>query len=88
MELLGGVGHVESRFGPLGDSVGIGAPNLPYPQKLFWTHPMELLGDVGHVESPFGSFGDSDNLDSKSVHGLRETYRRLRNHFGRTRWNS
>jgi hypothetical protein len=25
MELHGEVGHVESRFGPLGDSVGVGA---------------------------------------------------------------
>jgi hypothetical protein len=25
MELLGGVGHLESRFGPLGDSVSVGA---------------------------------------------------------------
>jgi hypothetical protein len=25
MELLGGVGHVESRFGPFGDSASVGA---------------------------------------------------------------
>jgi hypothetical protein len=25
------------------------APNIPFAQKSFWTHPMELLGDVGHV---------------------------------------
>jgi hypothetical protein len=29
-------------------------PNIPYAQKLFWTHPIELLGDVGHDESCFG----------------------------------
>jgi hypothetical protein len=32
MELLGDVGHLESRFGPLGDNVCVGAqfaPNLP-----------------------------------------------------------
>jgi hypothetical protein len=36
MELLGDVGHVESHFGPYGDSVGVGAnigarfaPNVP-----------------------------------------------------------
>jgi hypothetical protein len=34
-------------------------PNVPQPQKLFWTHPMELQGEVGHVESRFGSFEDS-----------------------------
>ena len=49
---------------------------------------MELLGDVGHVESRFGPFGDSGNLDTRWVHGLRRTYHRLKNHFGRTRWNS
>jgi hypothetical protein len=28
MELLGDVGHVESRFGPFGDSVSVGARQL------------------------------------------------------------
>jgi hypothetical protein len=49
---------------------------------------MELLGDVGHVESCFDPFGDTDNLDAREVHGLRRTYHGLRNHYGRTRWNS
>jgi hypothetical protein len=34
------------------------APNVPWTQKSFWTHPMELLGDVGHGELYFGQFGD------------------------------
>jgi hypothetical protein len=46
---------------------------------------MELLGDVGHVESHFGLFGDSVSIDARQVHGLRQTYQRLINHFGRTR---
>ena len=46
---------------------------------------MELLGVVVHVESRFGLFGDSANLDARLVHGLRRTFRRLRNHFGDTR---
>jgi hypothetical protein len=37
---------------------------------------MELLGDEAHVEARFGLFGDSANLDK--VHGLRQTYHRLR----------
>jgi hypothetical protein len=49
---------------------------------------MELLGDVGHVEAPFGTFGHSANLDARYVHSLRRTYQRLKNHFGRTQWNS
>jgi hypothetical protein len=44
---------------------------------------MELLGDLGHVESRFGLFADSANLDARLVQGLRRTYHRLRNHFGR-----
>jgi hypothetical protein len=49
---------------------------------------MELLGDVGHVESHFFLFGDSVSVGARLVHGLRQTYHRLRNQFGRTRWYS
>jgi hypothetical protein len=38
------------------------------------------------VDARFGLFGDSANLDARLVHGLRRTYHRLRNHFGRIRW--
>ena len=48
---------------------------------------MVLLGDEAQVKASFVPFGDSANLDARSVHGLRRTYHRLRNHFGRTRWN-
>ena len=56
MELLGGVGHVESCFGPFGGGTSIGARYVHgyVGQKLFWTLPMVLLGYVGHVESSFG----------------------------------
>jgi hypothetical protein len=47
---------------------------------------MELLGDEAQVEARFCPFGDSANLDE--VHGLRRTYHRLENRFGRIRWNS
>jgi hypothetical protein len=94
MKLLGEVGHVEPRFGLFGDSVlcrcKIGSrfvPNIPQAQKSFWTHMMELPGDLGQVESRFGLFADSANLDARLVHGLRQTYHRLRNYFGRTQWN-
>jgi hypothetical protein len=40
-----------------------------------------LLGNLGHVESHFGLFADSANLDARLVHGLRQKYHRLRNHF-------
>ena len=52
MELLGDTGHVESRFGPLGDGVSVGARQVhglrqTYHRlrKSFWKHPMVLLGD-------------------------------------------
>ena len=55
MQLLGNVGHVESRSVRLEMVlVLIGAwfaLNVPKAQISFWTHPMELLGDMGHVES-------------------------------------
>jgi hypothetical protein len=46
-------------------------------------HLMKLLGHVGQVEPRFGPFGDSG-----SVHGLRQIYHRLINHFVCTRWYS
>jgi hypothetical protein len=49
---------------------------------------MELLCDVGQVESRFGLFGDSVSVSARQVNALRQTYHRLRNHFGRTRWHS
>jgi hypothetical protein len=39
-------------------------PNVPYAQKLFWTHVMVLLGDEAQVDAHFGPFGDSANLDA------------------------
>jgi hypothetical protein len=44
---------------------------------------VELLGDEAQVEARFGPFGDSAILDE--VHGLRRTYHRLLNQFGRIR---
>ena len=49
---------------------------------------MELLADVGRVESLFGLFGDGVSVSARQVHGLRQTYHRLRYRLGRTRWFS
>jgi hypothetical protein len=49
---------------------------------------MELHGDVGHVESCFGPFGDSVGVGARKVQDWHQTYNRLRNHFGCTRWYS
>jgi hypothetical protein len=40
-----------------------------------------LLGDEAQMEARFDSFGDCANLDSRYVHGLRRTYRKIENHF-------
>jgi hypothetical protein len=49
---------------------------------------MVLLGDEAQVDARFISFGDCANLDARWKHDLRRMYHRLRNQFGRTRWNS
>jgi hypothetical protein len=51
-------------------------------------HLIKLLDDVGHVESCFNPFGDVVSVGARWAHGLRQTYHRLRNHVGRTRWYS
>jgi hypothetical protein len=45
---------------------------------------MELLCDLGCVESRFGLFGVSVSVGARCVHGMRQTYHRHGNHFGRT----
>jgi hypothetical protein len=47
---------------------------------------MELLGDVGQGESCFKTFGNGVIVSPRKVHGLRQTYHRLSNRFGRTQW--
>jgi hypothetical protein len=49
---------------------------------------MVPLGDDAQVEARYGPIGDGAKLDARMVHGLRQTYHRLGNRFGRTQWNS
>jgi hypothetical protein len=46
------------------------------------TPAIVLLGDGAQGYARFSPFGDS--LDIRWMHGLRRTYHRLRNNFGRT----
>jgi hypothetical protein len=46
---------------------------------------MGLLDDVVQVEGQFSPFGDCATLDARLVHGLRRTYRRLKNSIAHTR---
>ena len=48
---------------------------------------MVVLGDEAQLKARFGRFGHSGNIDARRVHGLRQTFHRLGNYFGRTRWN-
>jgi hypothetical protein len=56
--------------------------------EIIFDAPMDLLGDMGHVESRFGPFVDSVSLGARWINSLHQTYHSLRNHYGRTRWNS
>ena len=79
-----GLNHLETVLVSAQDRCTVFAKHT-MAQKSFWTHQMVLLGNEAQVEAHFGPFGDSGNLDSRLVHGLRETYHRLRYRFGRTR---
>ena len=50
--------------------------------------PDGTAGDEAQLKDHFGPFGDSGNIDARWVHCLRRTFHRLRNQFGRSRWNS
>jgi hypothetical protein len=48
-------------------------------------HLMVLLGDEAQVEDRFSLFEDSGNLDTISVHGLCQSYHRIRKRIECTR---
>ena len=68
MELLGDVGHVESRSIRL-ETMLVSVQGLPQTyhrlRKSFWTHSMVALGEEAQVEARFGPFGGSANLDAR-----------------------
>jgi hypothetical protein len=49
---------------------------------------MVLLGEEAQVEAAFGLFGDGISVDVRSLDSLCQTYNRVKNHFGHTRWYS
>ena len=55
---------------------------------IVFNAPMVLLGDEAQLVARFSPCGDCANLDARYVRGLRRTYHRLGDRFGRTRWNS
>ena len=86
MELIGDVGHVESRSVCLEmvlvlvqDRCTVCAKRTIISDIVYRTHLMVLLGDDAQLEARFSPFGDSANFDARSVHGLCRTYHRLRN---------
>jgi hypothetical protein len=65
------VGHVESRFGPFGDSVRVGAiyvhgfPQMYYLSELVLDTPDDTPGYEAQVEACLSPFGDSANLNAR-----------------------
>jgi hypothetical protein len=94
MELISDVDRVESRFSLFRDSVSVSEDRCTVCTEH--TICIEIVLDTldgtpryeAQVEARFGLFGDSTSLDARLVHGLRRTYRRLRNNIRGTRWNS
>ena len=56
--------------------------------EIILATPDDTPRDEGQVKAHFSLFRDSGNIAARWIHGLRRTYHRLGNHFGRTRWNS
>jgi hypothetical protein len=89
MQLLGDVGQVDTRFGPIGGSVNVmkdrrtARAERTMGMKIFLGTPIEL-GDLGQVEATFDLFGHCVNLDARYVHDLHRTFHMLGNHFGHT----
>ena len=85
---------MEARFGLFGDIVFLMqdrctiCPERTIGSEIILDARNELIGDLGHVESHFGPFGYSVSVGARLVHCLHQTYHRLINHFGRTRWYS
>jgi hypothetical protein len=71
MELLGGMGHVESHFGPIGDNVSVGArlvhdlSQYTIASEIILDAPDGTPSDKAQVETRFDPFGDSVNLDAR-----------------------
>jgi hypothetical protein len=55
MELLGDMGHVESRMGPFGDGVSVGVRYIVCSKHT--------VGSKIILEAHFGPFGDSANIE-------------------------
>ena len=71
MELLGDVGHAESRLFLFGDSVSASARKVHglcwtyHRLRSIWTQLMVPLGDEAQVEARFGPFVESAYLDAR-----------------------
>ena len=91
MVLLRDDAQMKARFGPLGDSANLHVDWCTVCAEL--TIGSKIILDArdetpSHVESHFDPFVHGVSVGAKLVRGLRQTYHRLRNRFGRTRWNS
>jgi hypothetical protein len=64
MELLGDMGHVESRFGPFGDRCTVCAKHT-LGSEIALDALMVPLDYKAQLEARFGPFGDSANIDAR-----------------------
>ena len=77
MELLGDVGHLESRSVRLEMGFVLGQVRCTVCAKrtigsdIVWVAPDGTPRDEAQLEGRFGPFRNSANLDVRSVHGLR-----------------
>ena len=94
MVLLGDEAQVLPRFGPLGDSVILMQDRCTVCivrticSEIILVAPNVHLGDEAQLVARFSPFGDTVSVSASYAHGLRQTYHKLRNGFGRTRWYS
>jgi hypothetical protein len=92
MGLLGDMGHVESCFGPFeivlvsAQDKSIVCTKCTIASETILDAPDGTPSDVGHVEPHFNPFRDSVSFGVGQVHSWRQTYHRLRNHFGQNEW--
>jgi hypothetical protein len=68
MDLLGDIGHVETRFSPFRDSGSVSGRQVHGFRQAYHRH-INHFGEA-EVDARFGLFGDSANLNARWLHDL------------------
>ena len=94
MVLLGDEAEVEAHVGAFGDSGNLDVDRCmvcaegTIGSEIILGAPDGTPRSRGSCAISFGPFGDGVSVSARQVHGLRQTYHRLRYLLGRTRWYS